>query len=288
MTLNDDLINKLFAQAAAGFEKQSREYEKKQQAQALALNKAKAGDIPAILELKKLAKAGDTEAKAVLEKLYYDGNKEHAVGTVVLREGITEVEESAFKECKNLEEIVLPDSLTGIGGIGGWAFSGCSGLRKIYIPDNDTAFVGLGAFYDCDGSVKILGSKFLDSIGVKTLADYRRLDKITLPDGLTEIGDYAFSFCSGLREIHLPDGLTKISEGAFSGCSGLTEIRLPDGVTEIGSSAFRGCRGLTEIHLPDSVTEIGGGAFFGCSGLKDLPDSVTEIGFWVFEKNGNR
>jgi hypothetical protein len=100
-----------------------------------------------------------------------------------------------------------------------------------------------------------------------------------LPEGVTHIGQAAFSGCSGLVSAFLPEGVTHIGQSAFSGCSGLVSFLLPEGVTHIGQSAFSGCSGLVSIVLPEGVTHIGQSAFSGCSGLVSivLPDSVAII-----------
>ena len=66
---------------------------------------AKKGDVDAILKLKNFAKDGNEKAKNALEKLYWDGNKDHAVGTVVIRDGVTSIGERAFKGCTALKKI---------------------------------------------------------------------------------------------------------------------------------------------------------------------------------------
>ena len=78
------------------------------------------------------------------------------------------------------------------------------------------------------------------------------------------LGDYMFSGCSALTSMTLPSGVTKIGEEAFYGCSGLTSLVIPSGVTEIGDCAFKYCRGLTSLVIPSGVTKIGGGAFTIC------------------------
>ena len=64
--------------------------------------------------------------------------------------------------------------------------------------------------------------------------------KVVVPDGVTEIGDWAFLGCGSLTEIVIPNGVTKIGDWAFLGCGSLTEIVIPKSVTEIGGNAFRG------------------------------------------------
>lgn len=130
---------------------------------------------------------------------------------------------------------------------------------------------------------------------------------VTLPDGITAIGPYAFSWNMTLQSITIPDGVTRIEERAFQQCLNLTEIQIPDTVTFIGEHAFGDCENLTElvlpanlttiedhafalckklthVRIPDHVTTIGDNAFSGCAQLTDIdiPDSVTDIGANAF------
>lgn len=108
---------------------------------------------------------------------------------------------------------------------------------------------------------------------------------VTIPEGVTSIGDGAFRCCESLKSVTIPDSVTSIGNGAFGWCKSLTSITIPDSVTSIGNEAFWGCGSLTSITLPDSVTSIGGEAFSGCSSLTSitLPDGVTSIGDKTFK-----
>ena len=110
------------------------------------------------------------------------------------------------------------------------------------------------------------------------------LTTVTLPDGLTAIGDRAFYGCSSLTTVTLPDGLTTIGDEAFYGCESLTTVTLPEGLTSIGDSAFIGCDSLTTVTLPEGLTSIGDSAFSGCFSLTSiiLPDSLTNVGINPF------
>ena len=123
-----------------------------------------------------------------------------------------------------------------------------------------------------------------DEIGYDAFAYCSGLTSLTLPAGITSIGEYAFYGCSGLTSLNLPAGITEIGESTFSDCSGLTSLTLPDGITSIGISAFAYCSGLTSLNLPAGITSINYGAFLDCSGLTSLtlPDGITSIGSRAF------
>ena len=70
---------------------------------------------------------------------------------------------------------------------------------------------------------------------------------------MTEIGEFAFSDCSGLTSITLSDRITKIGDGVFCGCSHLTSMVLPNSVAEVNSMAFVGCDNLTSITWKGKV-----------------------------------
>ena len=90
---------------------------------------------------------------------------------------------------------------------------------------------------------------------------------VEISNGVTSIGNSAFSGCSGLTSIEIPNSVTSIGIYAFNKCSGLTSITIPNSVTSIGGRAFYGCSGLTSVTIPNSVTSIGEDAFYECSGL---------------------
>ncbi|MDR0688024.1 MAG: leucine-rich repeat protein, partial [Prevotellaceae bacterium] len=107
---------------------------------------------------------------------------------------------------------------------------------------------------------------------------------LTIGQGVTSIGSYAFRGYSGLTSVAIPNSVTSIGSNAFNGCSGLTSVTIPSSVTSIDYYAFYGCSGLTSVTIPSSVTSIGEGAFYGCSGLTSvtIPSSVTSIGEVAF------
>ena len=83
---------------------------------------------------------------------------------------------------------------------------------------------------------------------------------------VTEIGDRAFFECYWLSKVTIPQGVTYIGNRAFGMC-GLVECDIPDTVTTIGELAFGLCNSLKEVTVPSSVTSLGDRAFYCCSGL---------------------
>ena len=122
-------------------------------------------------------------------------------------------------------------------------------------------------------------------IGEWALALCDSLKSVTIPESVTSIGDSAFIGCTSLESIVIPQGVTKIEQCAFFECDSLKNITISESVTEIGKGAFYGCTSLNSIIIPESVREIGRGAFYGCTSLTTitLPTGVDEIGDGVFE-----
>lgn len=126
-------------------------------------------------------------------------------------------------------------------------------------------------------------------INTKTNAEVK---KIVIENGVTSIGDDAFTGFGDLTTIDIANSVHSIGEGAFARC-GMTSITIPDSVNEIGARAFfkcyllesvtlpkplrrieeetfMYCNELKEIYIPQKVVNIVTGAFFGASSLSDI------------------
>ena len=106
-----------------------------------------------------------------------------------------------------------------------------------------------------------------------------QIEKIAIDAGVKHIGDYAFYYCTGLKEVGIASTvLDSIGKNAFWMCSLLEQIALPESVTAIGDGAFAYCTQL-EMFTVSALSSLGTGAFVGCTHLKSVSigGTLTEI-----------
>jgi hypothetical protein len=109
------------------------------------------------------------------------------------------------------------------------------------------------------------------------------LEKIELPEGITEIPDYMCESCEDLKNVVLPSTIKRINHGAFNCCIKLPSIDLPDSIETIDCSVFRYCESLKGVTLPPKITFLGDELFY-FSGIEsiEIHKNITEIGQRVF------
>lgn len=88
-----------------------------------------------------------------------------------------------------------------------------------------------------------------------------RISSLTIGEGVTRIGDYAFMLCSFVTEVVIPESVTSMGDWAFTICTGLQEAYIGDGVTEIAAKAFAECTALKTVVIGKSIQRIGDQAF---------------------------
>ncbi len=128
------------------------------------------------------------------------------------------------------------------------------------------------------------------------------IKKVSLPEGMTNISAYAFSYLGNLTSVTIPNSVMSIGGGAFLNCSGLKRITIPGSVIDMQNKdlfedydieeeeekpvpgLFENCYSLTSVIFSEGVKEIPDGAFYNCSSLKSvtIPDGLTEIGDEAF------
>ena len=199
---------------------------------------------------------------------------------VEIGDSVTSIGDYAFYQCTSLTSITIPDSVTDIGEA---TFYKCTSLTSITIPDSVTS-IGTNAFLDCTGKLIINCNIPSKEPSRASPFNYSAFTEVVIGNGVTSIGDYAFSGCSSLTSVTIPNSVTSIGSSAFSGCSSLTSVTIGNSVTSIGEGVFHSCTSLTSIIIPDSVTSIGEDAFYQCTSLTSaiIGNCVTSIGQAAF------
>lgn len=217
-------------------------------------------------------------------RLFYGCTK---LSKVTVPEGVTKIPDWTFSGNTDLREVVLPATLTAIGGN---AFMGCSGVEEMNFNDG-LKTIGYGAFSKCTALAAVSMPKTLISLESLSFSECTGLREITLNKGLKIIGASAFNGCTGLIQVNLPESLTAIESYAFAGCTSLTDLVLPDSVEKLGYCVFQGCTELSGINYPVNLatveyysTSYGARLFYGCAKLTKItvPEEVTGIPAWTF------
>ena len=210
---------------------------------------------------------------------YYGATPWHdnwdTITSLVIEEGVASIGSRAFDDCSNLTRISIPESVTSIGE---YAFHWCSSLVEIHVAENNPNYSSdeYGVLFNKDMSTLIRTPMAING-------DYQ------IPEGVINIGEYAFCACASLTSIVIPESVTSIDSGAFADCSSLTRVVIPEGVNSIGDEAFSYCTSLTSVSIPESVASIGDEAFYHCSGLTsvNISEGIISIGEYAFRGCGN-
>ena len=106
-----------------------------------------------------------------------------------------------------------------------------------------------------------------------------QIKTIVIKNGVTSIGDYAFSSCKKLTSITIPNSVTSIGKHAFVFCEKLAAITIPDSVISIGDSAFSYCDSLTNVTIGSGVTSIGKQVFMYSNALTKITVSKKNTSY---------
>ena len=218
-------------------------------------------------------------------------------------DSVTSIGDRIFEGCSSLTSVTLGNNVTYISSN---AFYECSNLiyneynNCLYLGNDNNPYLALmdskysditsceidtntkviadGAFARCNNLTNInvsednenyysSGTILFNKNKTKLIAYPSAMGDITIPEGVTSIGNDAFCYCDSLTSVTIPEDVTSIGESAFQYCRSLTNVSIGNNVITIGDSAFYGCENLTSVTIPDSVTSIGNSAFYNCNSL---------------------
>lgn len=157
-------------------------------------------------------------------------------------------------------------------------------INYVLCSDGKLILKGTGTMYDYASSIETSGNN-------SPFYDNDRIKSVVISEGITSIGEFAFSFCNNLKTATLPTSLRTIKRNGFmphideyivhQNLCGLTEITIPSKVTEIAKYAFSGTA-IKSVTIPASVTTVGEGAFGECQKLETVRYSGKIIGDIMF------
>lgn len=237
---------------------------------------------------------------------------------------VTAIADNAFKGNRNVTEIVLGDNIRTIGAS---AFYNCLSLTTVTMTDSVTS-LGVSAFQGCRALTKVTLSASIDTLPDYCFAYCRVLTDVTIgnnirhiansvftgtaistltvPDSVTDIGEYAFSSMTELTSLTVGSGVTVFGQYAVSSNPKLETVTfaensslrtlgdycfyenivlktvaLPEGTQKIGTCCFAQCASLESVTLPASIETIAGGAFNGSKLFLESPTDLVYADKWL-------
>ena len=177
---------------------------------------------------------------------------------------LTDIDTSCFGYCTKLKSFVIED------GNQSFVFDGNSLLTK----DGKTLlkYVGTDASYTVPSGV--------ENIAEDAFSDNDSIEELILPDGVKNIGTYGISDCGNLKKIVLPETLETIDHYAFSFNSALKEVELPSSLQEMSYDVFYNDISLEKIVVPSNVAYMGSNVFGGCYGLVVMIEAASMPEGW--------
>lgn len=235
--------------------------------------------------------------------LIFAGLNEFISGAYEVKEGTKVIAGCAFMNC-DLTSISIPASVVSVGE----SALRCPNLSKIIVAEDSKYLTSVeNVLFTKDMSELVCypaakeETSYVIPSGVKKIANYAfalsALNKIVFPEGLTEIGEFAFISSYNIKNITLPDSLVSVGHGAFyylnietvnfgknlqtvgdyafCVCNKLSSLDFPEGISKIGEYSFYSCVNLESVYIPDSIKEIDRMAFTNC-GIKNLTVGITK------------
>lgn len=157
-------------------------------------------------------------------------------------------------------------------GVGASAFSGNTTLTYVDLSSRALRSIGKNAFQNCTALTEVKFNSDVSnglSIGNSAFSG-AGLTSLSLPEGLTTIGNNAFYECKNLTELTLPSTVETIGDQAFQSCGldGELNLKKCSALKSLGGSCFIFCKGIRQVTFPEEhAVDLGGSCFQGCESL---------------------
>lgn len=188
-----------------------------------------------------------------------------AFSSIDIPSSCTRIGQGAFYGCTNLKEIYIPSSVVSIGL---FAFNGCTNLSLIRYEGRCTANTGIafsrvaakGKLIEKDGT----GTSYANVPSGWTYSTHNGITRSYVAEGTLYVsGNAAYttpsssaswhSQWSSIKKIVVEEGVTNIGDYAFSGCANVTEVTL-NNKGGIGRYAFNNCTALIRVNIGTGLT----------------------------------
>lgn len=211
---------------------------------------------------------------------------------IVIPDFVTQIENHAFKDCKNLKEVTL-SSDNNYYSYSSHAFEDCPNNIKATLTKGQSSIIpSTDLWGHCEEivieeGITINNNSYNDSI----FSNIKNLKKITIPSSLKEIPDISDPLCIDVYSPSLEtwcevngeyeDAIEIFNGGGKLYCNNIfiEDLSfLPDSVTEI-KNCFSGYHHFKSIEIPKNVTKLGEYTFYECPNLENviLHNNITQI-----------
>ena len=180
-----------------------------------------------------------------IESSAFKGNT--SITTLSFQGNVREIGTTAFSGCTSLKSVTLPDSLLSLGN---HAFKNTA-ISSIVIPAKLEKTGYYSPFEDCPELTSVTFAAGMKTIPNKILWNASSVRSLTIPDSITEIGNYALSG-TGITEFKGHNNITGIGNNAFMNCASLNTVQLPSGLRSIGNHAFKNTA-ISSIVIPANL-----------------------------------